>query len=262
MNPADPDTIIRNLAAARRFVEGVLGGADPGAFAELVAESVVVDTGLKPGGKITGRDEYGRVLAATLGAAFSNGRMEIKDIAALVDGRVIVRFEASADNTGAAERDRCDEHALHLLRAAPDALRGRQAGRELGRRAEPADVRNLAGASHGAPSVGRERMKIGIIGAGNIAGAVGVLWARAGHTVRFGTRHPETLGPLLARAGGNATSGSVAEAAGFGEVVFCSVPYGAWPTLAPTLAPLSSERSSSTPPTPIPNATGLSRATP
>ncbi len=81
-------------------------------------------------------------------------------------------------------------------------------------------------------------MKIGIIGAGNIAGAVGVLWTRAGHTVRFGTRHPETLGPLLARAGGDATSGSVAEAAGFGEVVFCSVPYGAWPTLAPTLAPL------------------------
>ena len=81
-------------------------------------------------------------------------------------------------------------------------------------------------------------MKIGIIGAGNIAGAVGVLWARAGHSVCFGTRHPETLGPLLAKAGSNAAGGSVAEAAGFGEVVFCSVPYGAWQTLAPTLASL------------------------
>ena len=51
MNPADSDTIIRNLTAARRFAEGVLGGADPDAFAELVAESVVVDTGLKPAGR-------------------------------------------------------------------------------------------------------------------------------------------------------------------------------------------------------------------
>ncbi len=100
MTPADPATVARNLAAARRFVEGVLGGADPAAFAEVVAEGVVVDTGLKPEGKITGRDEYGRVLGATLGAAFSNGRMEIKDIAPLADGRVVVRFEVSADNTG------------------------------------------------------------------------------------------------------------------------------------------------------------------
>ena len=121
MNSADADTIVRNLAAARRFVEGALGGADPSAFAELVAETVVVDTGLKPGGKITGRDEYGRVVAATLGSAFSNGRLEIKDIAALVDGRVIVRFEASADNTGAlngiaATNMRFTFCELHLMR--------------------------------------------------------------------------------------------------------------------------------------------------
>ena len=81
-------------------------------------------------------------------------------------------------------------------------------------------------------------MKIGIIGAGNIAGAVGVLWARAGHPSGSaqGTRRRSVR--CSRRAGGDATGGSVAEAAGFGEVVFCSVPYGAWPTLAPTLAPL------------------------
>ena len=83
-------------------------------------------------------------------------------------------------------------------------------------------------------------MNIGIIGAGKIGGTVGVLWAKAGHKIRFATRHPETLGPLLAEAGPNASAGSPEEAARFGEIVFCSVPYGAWPSLAPALAPLLS----------------------
>jgi predicted dinucleotide-binding enzyme len=83
-------------------------------------------------------------------------------------------------------------------------------------------------------------MNIGIIGAGNIAGSVGLLWAKAGHPVRFGTRHPDELGPLIAQAGLLASAGTPAEAARFGEVVFCSVPFGAWPTLAPELAPLLS----------------------
>jgi len=83
-------------------------------------------------------------------------------------------------------------------------------------------------------------MNIGIIGAGKIGGTVGVLWAKAGHRVRFATRHPESLGPLLAEAGPNASAGSPGEAARFGEVVFCSVPYGAWPSLALAIAPLVS----------------------
>jgi predicted ester cyclase len=118
---ADNTTIERNLAAARRFVEGVLGGADPEAFMAVVHQDVVVDTGLKPVGKITGRAEYGQILGATLGAAFSNGRMEIKDIAPLVDGRVLVRFEASAENTGPlngveATQQRFTFAELHLMR--------------------------------------------------------------------------------------------------------------------------------------------------
>ena len=83
-------------------------------------------------------------------------------------------------------------------------------------------------------------MNIGVIGAGMIGGTVGVLWAKAGHRVRFGTRHPESLGSLVAEAGPQASAGSPEEAARFGEVVFCSVPYGAWPALAPALAPLVS----------------------
>lgn len=81
-------------------------------------------------------------------------------------------------------------------------------------------------------------MNIGVIGAGMIGGTVGVLWAKAGHRIRFGTRHPESLRPLLAEAGSNASAGSPEEAARFGEIVFCSVPYGAWPSLAPALQPL------------------------
>ena len=81
-------------------------------------------------------------------------------------------------------------------------------------------------------------MKIGIIGAGNIAGVVGVLWAKAGHTVLFSSRHPDALGPLLSRAGPNAQAGTVAQAARFGDVIFCSTPYGAWPALAQSVAPL------------------------
>ena len=83
-------------------------------------------------------------------------------------------------------------------------------------------------------------MDIGVIGAGMIGGTVGGLWAKAGHRVRFATRHPESLGPLIAEVGPNASAGSPEEAARFGEVVFCSVPYGAWPSLAPAIAPLVS----------------------
>ena len=83
-------------------------------------------------------------------------------------------------------------------------------------------------------------MNIGVVGAGMIGGTVGVLWAKAGHRIRFGTRHPESLGPLLAEAAPNASAGSPEEAARFGEILFCSVPYGAWPSLAPALAPLVS----------------------
>lgn len=121
MPTAPADEIDRNLAAARRFVEGVLGGADPAAFDELVHPEIVVDTGLKPDGKIRGAAEYGAVLQNTLGTAFGNGRLEIKDLAPLIDGRVVVRFEAAADNIGdlngvAATGRRFTFCELHLMR--------------------------------------------------------------------------------------------------------------------------------------------------
>ena len=118
---ADQATIDRNLAAARRFVEGVLGGADPDAFGELVHPDVTVETGLKPVGLIQGAAEYGAVLGSTLGAAFANGAMKIEQIAPLVDGRVVVVFEAQADNVGdlngiPATHRRFTFREIHLMR--------------------------------------------------------------------------------------------------------------------------------------------------
>lgn len=68
-------------------------------------------------------------------------------------------------------------------------------------------------------------MHISIIGSGNIGGTVGRLWSHAGHTIMFSSRHPEQLAELVATAGHNARSGTIQEAAQFGEVVLLSVPW-------------------------------------
>ncbi|HVO79666.1 MAG TPA: NAD(P)-binding domain-containing protein [Terriglobales bacterium] len=69
-------------------------------------------------------------------------------------------------------------------------------------------------------------MEIGIIGAGNVGGALGKGWAKKGHAVMFGVRDaadPKVVA-LLKDAGANARAGSVAEAAKFGEVVVFATP--------------------------------------
>src|SRR5882724_11116456 len=80
-------------------------------------------------------------------------------------------------------------------------------------------------------------MKIGIIGAGMIGSTVGKLWVDAGHEVRFASRHPDELRPLVERLGPRASAGTAAEAAAFGEVVMLTVPLAAVPELARDLAP-------------------------
>jgi predicted dinucleotide-binding enzyme len=69
-------------------------------------------------------------------------------------------------------------------------------------------------------------MKIGILGSGNIGGALGRLWAAAGHQVFFSSRHPERLTGLLQKAGPDARAGCPEEAADFGEVILEAVPFG------------------------------------
>lgn len=73
------------------------------------------------------------------------------------------------------------------------------------------------------------RLKIGIIGTGNIGGALAEHWARAGHELTISSRHPEQLKPLAERLGPRVRVGTPAEAAAFGEVLLISVPYGALP---------------------------------
>jgi 8-hydroxy-5-deazaflavin:NADPH oxidoreductase len=76
-------------------------------------------------------------------------------------------------------------------------------------------------------------MRIGVIGAGNVGGALGTGWARAGHEVRYGVRDAgdpagdPKLAKLVAESGGRAAAASVAEAAAWGEAVALTVPWGA-----------------------------------
>lgn len=76
-----------------------------------------------------------------------------------------------------------------------------------------------------------EPLRIGIIGTGNIGGALARHWVAAGHEVLISSRHPEELEPLAEELGPRARAGTPAEAAAFGEVVLVSVPYAAMPQI-------------------------------
>ncbi|MCH7531126.1 MAG: NADPH-dependent F420 reductase [Gemmatimonadetes bacterium] len=89
-----------------------------------------------------------------------------------------------------------------------------------------------------AAGVPRGALRIGIIGSGQMGGAVGLQWARAGHEILFSSRHPEELTELVERAGSGARAGLPQEAATFGEAVLIAVPYGALPQVGQDYAPL------------------------
>jgi predicted dinucleotide-binding enzyme len=71
---------------------------------------------------------------------------------------------------------------------------------------------------------GGKKMKIGIIGAGHIGGALAHLWARSGHQVVISSRHVDKLDPLIRDIGPNSCKGTILEAARFGEVVVLAIP--------------------------------------
>jgi predicted dinucleotide-binding enzyme len=73
-------------------------------------------------------------------------------------------------------------------------------------------------------------LKVAVIGAGNVGGALGTVWARAGHHVMFADRDPATAKTRASETG--ATSGTTAEAIAYGDVVVVTIPYGAWPDFA------------------------------
>jgi len=76
---------------------------------------------------------------------------------------------------------------------------------------------------------GSSPTRIGIIGSGHIGGTIGGLWLKKGHPVMFSSRHPEELKQMVAELGSLAQAGAVAQAIGFGDVLFIAVPYGAIP---------------------------------
>lgn len=63
-------------------------------------------------------------------------------------------------------------------------------------------------------------MKIGIIGSGSMGLALGKFFANAGHDILFGTRTLQRVNDWIASEGLHARSGSYAEAAQFGDIVF------------------------------------------
>ena len=69
-------------------------------------------------------------------------------------------------------------------------------------------------------------MRIGVIGAGRIGGNAARLFAAAGHEVMLSfSRDPERLRADAEAIGERASTGEVADAASFGEVVVFSVPW-------------------------------------
>ena len=78
-------------------------------------------------------------------------------------------------------------------------------------------------------------MRIATLGAGNIGGNLGVLWARAGHDVAFSSRHPEQLADLVALAGGSARATDPETALADAEVVLDALPLAASMQIDPDL---------------------------
>ena len=68
-------------------------------------------------------------------------------------------------------------------------------------------------------------MRIGIVGAGKIGSNCARQFARGGHEVKLSSRSHEKLEPLAQEIGDNASVGTPAEAAEFGEVLVFAVPW-------------------------------------
>ncbi|BFP56301.1 NADPH-dependent F420 reductase [Streptomyces griseus] len=79
-------------------------------------------------------------------------------------------------------------------------------------------------------------MRIGIIGTGSMARALGGSWARAGHDVLLGGRSPDRTRLLAARTA--ARAGTPAEAAAHGDVTLLALPYDAVAGVLAALPPL------------------------
>ena len=71
-------------------------------------------------------------------------------------------------------------------------------------------------------------MRIAILGAGNVGGALGKAWARGAHAIAYGVPNPsDPKHRPAAEAAGGAKLGTVADAVGGADVIVLAVPFGA-----------------------------------
>ncbi len=83
-----------------------------------------------------------------------------------------------------------------------------------------------------------KRIKIGVVGSGNVGGTLGGVWVKAGHEVMFSSRDLAHDKALAAKLGPKAHAGTPREAAAFGEVLMVSVPYRSLPEVGKDLGGL------------------------
>lgn len=81
-----------------------------------------------------------------------------------------------------------------------------------------------------------DKLKIGVIGSGNVGSAIGAVWVSAGHEVMFSSRNLDDNKKLAERLGKGALAGTTQQAAAFGDVLLFAVPYGALPDLGKSLS--------------------------
>lgn len=89
-----------------------------------------------------------------------------------------------------------------------------------------------------AQTAGAVKMKIGIVGSGQVGSALGGAWVKAGHDVMFSSLDLEHDKKLAASLGPNARAGTPREAAAFGTVLLVAVPYTALPSVGKDLSDL------------------------
>jgi 8-hydroxy-5-deazaflavin:NADPH oxidoreductase len=82
-------------------------------------------------------------------------------------------------------------------------------------------------------------MRIGIIGTGNMGGVLARLFAQRGHQVFIGSRDPAKAKAIAGDLPGQASGGSIREAAEHGEAVLLAVHHAAMPEALKAAGPLA-----------------------